>query len=161
LGATPKFDGTDSWPVAPELLSNPADPTSSTITFANASITAGTYDSGTNQTYVIRLPFVLNGKSTSLDLTLHAARLTMTLSADRRSATGGMLGGVINTEEFVAEVKKIGYLLGLCTDPLLATLITQVRQASDILSDGTQDPTKTCDGISMGMTFTMAPAQIG
>jgi hypothetical protein len=44
---------------------------------------------------------------------------------------------------------------------LLQSLITAVRQASDILGDGTQDPTKTCDGISMGMTFTMAPAQIG
>jgi hypothetical protein len=108
LAAPPKFDGTDSWSVAPELLSNPADPTSSSITFANASITAGTYDSGTNQTYVIRLPFAAQGMSTSLDLTLHAARLTMTLSADRKSATGGMLGGVINTEDLVAQIKKVG-----------------------------------------------------
>jgi hypothetical protein len=28
-----------------------------------------------------------------------------------------------------------------------------IGQASDILQDGTQDPTKTCDGITIGLGF--------
>jgi hypothetical protein len=85
----------------------------------------------------------------------------MTLSTDRKSATGGMIGGVIKTEDLVAEVKKVGYLLGVCNQALLASLIMQIRQASDILSDGTQDPQKTCDGISIGLGFEVTQAQRG
>jgi hypothetical protein len=102
-----------------------------------------------------------NGNSTTLKLTLYAARVTMTLSADRQSATGGIIGGVLNTEELVTEAEKLAYLLGLCGSSTAATLETLVRQASDIMSDGTQDTTKVCDGISVGFGFDMAPAQIG
>jgi hypothetical protein len=102
-----------------------------------------------------------NGNTTTLKLTLHSARLTMNLAADRKSATGGMIGGVLNTEEFITEVKKVGALLKLCDQSLFASLIEQVRQASDIMTDGSQDPAKTCDGISMGLGFDMQEAQIG
>jgi hypothetical protein len=103
----------------------------------------------------------LQGMSVPLTLTIHDARLTMTLAADRKSATGGLVGGVLDTEDVVAQVTSIGASLGLCASAVLPNLVTQVRQASDILADGTQDPTKTCDGISIGFGFTMAPAQIG
>jgi hypothetical protein len=33
-------------------------------------------------------------------------------------------------------------------------LITAIRQASDMLSNGTQDPNATCDAISVGLGFT-------
>jgi hypothetical protein len=161
LGTMPKFDGTDQWPVAPELLNDAKDPNSSMIVFPNSSVTGTTYDTGTNQLFIITIPLSANGNTTLLKLTLYSARATMTLSADRKTATGGMIGGVLATEEFVAEVKKVGFLLGLCTSTILPGLITQVRQASDIMQDGTQDPTKTCDGISMGITFEMAAVQLG
>ena len=96
-----------------------------------------------------------------MKLTLYAAKMTMTLSADRKSATGGMIGGVLNTEEFVAEVKKVGALFMFCGQPLFDNLVTQTRQASDIMSDGSQDPTMPCDGISMGLGFEMQEAQLG
>jgi hypothetical protein len=161
LSSPPKFDGTDKWPVEPDLLSNPKDPQSSTIVFNTCSVTGTAFDAGKNGVIVLTIPITTQGQSTSLKLTLYAARLTMTLSADRKSATGGMLGGVLNTAEFLVQVNKVGYLLDLCSNSLLATLLNDIQQASDILSDGTQDPTKTCDGISMGLGFTMAPAQIG
>jgi hypothetical protein len=161
LGSMPKLDGTDKWPVAPELLSDPKDPESSTISFPMSSVTGTLYDSGTNQNFVLTVPISSNGMTASIKLTLYAAHVTMDLSTDRKSTTNGMVGGVLNTEEFVAEVKKVGYLLNLCNTALFNGLITTVRQASDILSDGTQDPTKTCDGISMGLGFTMTAAQLG
>jgi hypothetical protein len=161
LGMTPKWDGTDMWPVEPDLLNDPKDPQSSSLVFPQCSVTGTTFNASKNVTIVLTIPVTFNGVSTSIKLTLYAAQLTMTLAADRKSATGGMIGGVLNTEEFVGEVKKIGYLLNLCTDPLLANLETMVRQASDILTDATQDPTKTCDGISVGFGFDMKAAQIG
>lgn len=161
LGMAPKFDGTDVWPVAPELLSDSKDPDSSTIIFSNSSVTGTTFDGGKDATFILTVPLKTATASTSIKLTLYAAQLKMTLSDDRKSATSGMIGGVLNTEEFVAEVKKVGALLELCDQMLFANLITQVRQASDILTDGTQDPTKTCDGITMGLGFEMKEIKLG
>jgi hypothetical protein len=161
LGSMPKLDGTDKWPVAPELLADLKDPESSTIIFAKSSVIGSTFDSGNNETFIVTVPVSSLTMSTAIKLTLYHAHLKMNLSADRKSATGGVIGGVLNTEEFVTEVKKIGYTLGYCDNPLFAGLLTQIRQASDILSDGTQDPSKTCDGISMGLGFEMTEALLG
>jgi hypothetical protein len=161
LGSMPKFDGTDKWPVEPGLLGDPMDPQSSVIRFDKASVVGTKYDSGKNVTFILSVPVKSATKSTSLKLTLYSAQVTMDFSADRKTATNGMVGGVLNTEEFVAEVKKVGELLGLCGNPLFDNLITQVRQSSDIMADGTQDSTQTCDGISMGLGFDMTEALIG
>lgn len=161
LGKVPKFDGTEKWPVAPELLSDLMDPDSSVIRFEKSSVKGSTFDTGSKETFILTVPVMTQTKSTSIKLTLYSARTTMILSADRKSATGGMIGGVLNTEEFVAEIKKIGALLGLCDGSLFTNLVNSVRQASDIMADGTQDPNKTCDGISMGLGFEMKEVLLG
>lgn len=161
LGSTPKFDGTDKWPVTPELLSDPMDPESSTVVFGQSSVIGSTYDSGKNETFILTVPLKTQTASTSIKLALYAARTTMTLAADRKSATKGTIGGVLNTEEIVAEIKKVGALLGLCGTQAFDNILQEVRQASDIMSDGTQDPEKTCDGISMGLNFEMKEALLG
>ena len=161
LGKAPKFDGTEKWPVAPELLSNPMDPDSSVIVFSKSSVIGTTFDSGKNETFILTVPVMTQSMSTSIKLTLYAAQTTMILAEDRKSATGGMIGGVLDTEEFVAEIKKIGHLLNLCDGSLFTNLVDQVRQASDIMADGTQDPNKTCNGISMGLGFEMKQVLLG
>jgi hypothetical protein len=161
LPMAPAFDGSDKWPVEPGLLSDPLDPLSSTVLFPNSSLTGVTFDAGKDGKFIISVPVRTMTDSTSMKLTLYAAHITMTMSADRKSATGGMIGGVLNTEEFVAEVKKVGFLLQLCGNPLFDNLVNQVRQASDIMDDGTQDPMQVCNGISMGLGFDMSAAQIG
>src|SRR5262249_29165723 len=50
LGAPPKFDGTDCWPVAPEGLNNPLDIESSKISFDMSSVTMNHWDSGGDAT---------------------------------------------------------------------------------------------------------------
>lgn len=161
LGTLPKWDGTDEWPVAPELLGDPMDPHSAAVVFPNSSVKDDVFDAGKNATFIITIPVATQTGSTSLKLTLYAAKMTMTLSADRKSATGGLIGGVLDTEEFVAELKKIAGLFNVCDNPLYDALIEQVRQASDIMNDGTQDPSKTCNAISMGLGFEMKAAQLG
>ncbi len=161
LGAQPKWDGTDKWPVDPSLLSNPTNPESSTLVYPTGSLAGTTFDAGRNLTLVLAIPLKTGAGGAWIHLTLHAARLTMSLSADRKSATAGMIGGVLDTEALVAEYEKLGYALGICSTSLLGPLVTQVRQASDIMADGTQDPTKTCNGISIGLGFEVQPAQLG
>ncbi len=161
LGSVPKLDGTDTWPVAPELLSDTTNPESSTIAYPASSVAGQVFDSGKNQKFVLALPLATNGGTTWVTLTMSAAEVTMTLAADRKSATAGIVGGVLDTEDFVAQINQLGYALGLCSSSVLTSLITTIRQASDIMSDGTQDPTKTCDGISIGLGFAMTQAQRG
>jgi hypothetical protein len=124
-------------------------------------VTGQAFDSGKNETFILTVPLKTMTESTSIKLTLYGAQIKMNLADDRKSATSGMIGGVLNTEEFVAEVKKVGALLDLCESQVFTNLVTQVRQASDILTDGTQDPSKTCDGISMGLGFEMKEIQLG
>lgn len=161
LGAAPKFDGTDKWPVAPELLSDLMDPDSSTVVFSKSSVTGQTFDTGKNETFILTVPLKTQTDSTSIKLTLYGARTTMILADDRKSATKGIIGGVLNTEEVVAEIKKVGALLDLCGTTVFDNILEQVRQSSDILADGTQDPDKTCDGISIGLAFEMKEVQLG
>jgi hypothetical protein len=161
LGYPPEFDGTDAWPVAPELLADTSDPESSTITFANSTVTGASFDSGKNQTFIFTLPMFFDGKATTIKLALYAAQVQMELSADRKSATGGVIAGVLDTEEFVDQAKRIGWLAGMCGETIFDNVLAQVRQASDILIDGTQDPTKMCNGISIGIHFEMKEVQIG
>lgn len=161
LGSVPQYDGTDLWPVAPEILADPQDPESSTLVFENSSITGQLFDSGTQQTFVLTIPIEFNDQSTQLKLTLYGAQVVMTLSEDRRSATGGVIGGVLNTEEIIDQVSKVVAMADLCGDSLYDQVVTLVRQASDIMTDGTQDPSLTCDGISFGVQFEMSEVQIG
>jgi hypothetical protein len=162
LPMPPKFDGTDKWPVVPELLSDPMDPESSLVQFPMCSVDAkNTFSAGMNGTYIIIIPVMSQGNTTTMKLTLHAAQVTMSLSPDRKSAINGMIGGVLDTEEFIAELKKVGYLLAICGNAGLSGLETVVRQASDIMVTGKQDPMMTCNGISVGIGFDMKPAQIG
>ncbi len=39
-------------------------------------------------------------------------------------------------------------------------MIGQIEESTDILADGTQDPDKDCDGISIGLTFDAAPIDV-
>lgn len=47
-----------------------------------------------------------------------------------------------------------------CDGTIFDEAATVLRQAADIMIDGSQDPTQTCNGISIGLNFTAARAQI-
>lgn len=161
LGMMPLYDGSDIWPVAPELLGDLGDPESSTLVFENSSVTDSLFDSGPNESFVLTIPMTYNGQTAALKLTLHSAQLTMILSEDRTSATGGVIGGVLNTEEIVDQVKKVAWMADLCDQAVYQEILTTIRQMSDIMTDGTQDPSQTCDGISFGVQFEMVEVQLG
>jgi hypothetical protein len=98
-----------------------------------------------------------------LPVVVHQAWLSVKLAPDHRSGTEGNLGGILDTEEFLASFQKFAGTIntGLCTVSTLDSLTTQLRQASDILRDSTQDPTKVCDGISIGLGFATGGAVLG
>ncbi|MEP7123999.1 MAG: hypothetical protein ABJE95_23935 [Byssovorax sp.] len=157
LGMPPAFDGKDCWPVTPELLKDPADIKSSTVVFGTSSIVGNKWSSGVAGTIQLTVPA---GPGT-ITLNIHKAQVTLDLAADHLSATGGLIGGVLDTDEFVTEVKKAVYGINPVYCAAIGTVETKIRQASDIINDGSQDKTKTCNGISIGFGFTMKPVQLG
>ncbi|MBL8740990.1 MAG: hypothetical protein JNK04_07850 [Myxococcales bacterium] len=161
LGSVPNYDGTDEWPVAPEILSDLSDPESSTLVFDNSSVSEQLFDSGDPSTIVLTIPIEFQKGTTFLKLTLYHARITMTLSDDRKSATGGIIGGVLNTEEVVDQLDKVAFAADICDQANYMAAVNFVRQSSDIMADGSQDPSSTCDGISFGIAFEMNEIQIG
>jgi hypothetical protein len=99
-----------------------------------------------------------------LRLPLHHVQMTMTLSEDNTKATNGMIGGILDTEEFV---NALATLVG-SFDPSLCppsatfeSIAQQIWQASDILTDGSQSTAAVCNGISLGFGFDATAAQLG
>jgi hypothetical protein len=159
LGSAPKFDGTDMWPVIPELLKVETDITSAKVDFPSAYIVNNTWVSGSKGEVLLSLSV----SGFTLQLPIASAILSMELSADHKSATKGTIAGILPTDVLTSELKKIAGAFDptLCKGPTIDSIISQIEQASDILKDGTQSKDKPCDGISIGLGFDAAVVQLG
>ncbi|MEP7123842.1 MAG: hypothetical protein ABJE95_23135 [Byssovorax sp.] len=159
LMANPKFDGTDKWPVIPELLNDPADITSAKVQFPGAYLVNNTWVSGGKGEVLLNLSV----SGFTLSLPIGSAVITMELSADHKSATKGTIAGVLPTDTLTSELKKIAGAFdpSLCKGPTIDSIVSQIEQASDIGHDGTQDASKECDGISIGLGFDAGIVQLG
>ena len=117
----------------------------------------------------------VSGKPTTLRLQLafeagvlvpiqvYQARVIVNLS-DRSRGTGGVVGGILATSELLDSFKKLAGFINtqFCGgSPLLDGLLLQVERASDILLEGTQDPERECDGISLGLGFESRATRLG
>jgi hypothetical protein len=161
LGGTPKWDGSDKWPVVPELLNDPNDITSAKIKFASSYVVGNEWVSGTQSDIVLSLSI----KGFNLNLTIANAWITFNMDAAHKHVTGGQIGGVLATDSLISELQKIaGAFDTQFCDPTNATfqsIAGNIEGASDILKNGTQDPTKECDGISIGIGFDAELVQLG
>jgi hypothetical protein len=160
LGAAPLWDGTDMWPVVPELLEPPGtDITRSQVVFEESYLVDNTWVSGTKGTVTLNLSI----QGYTLALPISSAIISMDLDASHTSADNGTIAGVLETEVLITELQKVvgGFQPSLCEGPTIEGILNQIRQASDIMKDGTQDPSKTCDGISIGIGFSTKQVQLG
>lgn len=161
LGTTPKLDGSDLWPIASESLMNPEDPLSARNVFLDAVIEKNAYRSGLGADFTLEIAV----NSAVMRIPIRHARLEMKLEPNQMGALEGQLGGVVETEAMAEAVRQILAQSDpfFCEPsfPTVQAILDQVRQASDILDDGSQDPTKDCNAISIGVGFTMKSAQLG
>lgn len=148
LGHAPLFDGTDQWPVVQ----------GTTISLPTSYLVNDTWVSGTIGN--LSLPLDLDPVVT---FDIHHAVLTMKLDQARTTATGGILSGVIPTADLQQKAQMaVGTVdPGACSGPQLADVLLLIARSSDIMEDGTQDPAKTCDGISIGLGFEASLVQVG
>jgi len=159
LGAAPKWDGTDMWPVIPELLKDPTDITSAQVQFPKSYLTDNTWVSGSKGDVTLKLSI----SGFTLELTIASALISMELDADHKGAAQGVIAGVLSTDTLTSELKKVAGAFdpSLCSGSTIDSIITQIEQASDIMKDGTQDANQECDGISIGLGFDAKVVQLG
>jgi hypothetical protein len=152
----PSWDGLDVRGVRAASM-NGAEPRTR---FTDASIAAGAFLSGpVQQTALLSLPVGFG----VLSLEITKVHVRMTLSGDGKSATGGVLSGVIEAEGLADALVAAFTAMSpsLCDGSTAESIRQSVLQAADIMADGTQDPTKECDGISIGLGFEAAAVVVG
>jgi uncharacterized membrane protein YgcG len=160
LMGMPKFDGTDRWPVTPDLLNDGKTIASgSKVSFPSSYLTNNTWVSGSKGDVTLELTIL----TVTLNLTISNAVISMQLDPTHKTATKGVIAGVLKTDALTAQIKELAGNISstLCDGPTVDGILTQIAAASDILSDGTQDPSKTCDGISIGIGFEASVVQLG
>lgn len=146
----------EGWPVSASDLTDPLDITSAKVSLAESYVTQGTWVSGVIPELTNYL-FVLPELPLPLPLRIANLQITMNLSPGHLSATRGVISGIVPVSELILLIQLLCQGLIDCCDnpvnPSLPSIITQFEQAADILIDGTQDPNKECDGVSIGLGF--------
>lgn len=157
-GEPPRWDGTDVWPIAAESVAN-GDPNEPNVVFPNSYVADGTWASGSTGSLMLRL--IVGGYLVVIPV--EHAWLSLSLAGDGKAPMSGAISGVVRVETLWDANFWIGpHKLGeKCPNSPTDALSWQIRQAADILADGTQDPTRTCDAISIGLAFTAAPVELG
>jgi hypothetical protein len=150
---TPKWDGTDEWTVLPALLNGGTVESGSKVKFADAYVNKGVFVSGSDATVTLSLSV----GGAALDLTINKATISFKKPAGAAiDATEGTIAGVLNTEQLISELKKVAGRVSatLCSGTTFDSIASQIRQASDIQSNGGNSSSAECDGISIGVGFT-------
>src|SRR5690606_6513007 len=153
----PKFDGTDMWPLSPELLNN-GDKNDPKVKFPSAFVTVGIWVSGTKAT--VTLSIAIQGFE--LNLVITNAVISADIS-DQSNVTDGIIAGVLDTDGLISEMRKAAGALdtSLCSGSTVASIAQQIRAASDIMQDGTNAAGATCNGISIARGFEAKPVLLG
>ncbi len=152
----PLWNGTDCWSVAQEQLNDPSDINSAQTIFTTASLQNNEWSSGSLGTVVIPLRVI----GLEVPMTIKHARLSLKLNPDHLGAVQGQLGGVVDTELFVEGVRDVlgTFDLSFCQSDVFDSFALEIRRSSDIMTDGSQNENDTCNGISIGLGFTMTAA---
>ncbi|WP_437321369.1 hypothetical protein [Sorangium sp. So ce385] len=161
LGSAPVWNGSDKWPVVPELLEDAQDIESAKVVFPASYVVDNTWVSGPESQVTFKLNLTISG--TTIGLTIRNVRIAMDLEPDRKSVVNGTIAGVLETAVLVEELRSVIGAIEptFCEGAGLETTLDQVRRASDILKDGSQDPGQECNAISIGIGFTARQVQLG
>jgi hypothetical protein len=159
LEGTPKFDGTDCWPVTPESLTNKTDITSAKASFTMTQIAGNQVMSGT----INVLPLSIATSIGPISINVRAARLEFDLTPGHDGVMQGFVGGVLDEGEFLDTIQgaiyaKFGPVIGKAACHMGDTTI---EGAVDIMDDGSAGLGSTCNGISFGVGFTAKPVSFG
>ena len=146
----PTFTKADVWPVLASSLANGTVAGGAKTRFSGAYVSGGTWVGAPRQDVAVSIP--LGG--TPWTFVVHQAIVSFSHTSAAH-VTSGTIAGVVNTEELVASMRAVAGRISdtLCSGSAFESIATQLRQASDMLSDGTNRPGVTCDAVSIGLGF--------
>ena len=152
------WDGTDTWSVDRQSVVG--------TDVSTASLRGPAYMSG--RVFVATLGGtgglpVANLRGARLSLAATHVTISMKVSDDGLSATEGVISAVLLPDALVEVGKQIvgSFNPLFCNYGAFENLANEIRGASDILLDGTQDSSQTCNGISAGIGFDAVRVQLG
>ena len=98
-----------------------------------------------------------------LVLNIADAVVTMDLDPSLSGASNGIIAGVIEVEPLIDQLRLIAgsFDESLCGGTTFDSIADQIRQASDMMATGRQDPGATCDAISIGLGFEAKASNLG
>jgi hypothetical protein len=142
-GATPTFSPTDDWPYV-------ADPQ---VPITGAYINKGVFVNGAGGA---KVELALSIQGQTLALTINKALITFKHNPATKELTDGVIAGVIDTAQFVEGISSVAgrFSPELCSGTTVEGIKDSIRQASDMLADGSQAAGVACTGISVGLGFT-------
>ena len=143
-----------TWAKAPESFSG----SQPLLQFPDAYVVDGVWVSRRGQDVLTVELALISG----LPLRIHHPVVTAELSADHSSVSRGIISGVLVTEEVVdtMRVALAAAQSSFCDGAAIEGILNQIRQASDIKSDGSQG-SGPCNGISIGLGFEGEAVSIG
>jgi len=138
----PSFGPSDDWPYR-------ADPQ---VPINGAYINKGVFVNGVGGA-TVELALSIQGQT--LKLTIHKALITFKHNPPN-DLVDGTIAGVIATDEFVNGISNVAgrFSTELCTGTTVEGIKDSIRQASDMIADGSQTAGIPCTGISVGLGFT-------
>ena len=154
---TPAYDGTDVRTASSDsVVGN--DLTKPLTTFPKGFVRGNVWVSGLDETVSLSLPV----GSFAVGLPLVGASITIKLSDDHKTALDGIVAGAIPWAGFESVLRPVADSSGVCPGSSLYTsLLKTVSKFPDVSvgSPTLQDLGMTCDGISFGIGFDLAPVR--
>jgi hypothetical protein len=157
LGHSPKWDGTDVWPIDSSSVAN-GDWMQANVRFDDGYVVNGTYvsvpRSGPGAITIGGLAETPSLEPWHVPIT--QVQVSVHIAPDGMSATGGVLSAIMPASQIYSQFASLCCDTGgFCSIPI------QLEQAADILVDGTNRQGVTCNGISLGIGFEATRVVLG
>ena len=65
----------------------------------------------------------------------------------------GMFGGRVRSSDLIQSFRQIGLCPDIGLDPFYTDVVQYIQQNADVTADGTDDPERNCDAMSLGIAF--------
>lgn len=154
---TPKFDGTDLRDIDTTSVLD-ADPAKPKVVFPKGYLAGNVWVSGDPSDFEINVPI----QGLNVTMPVASGTLAMKLDPEHTKVQGGVIGGALPTASVEGVVRPIADQAGLCPgDPLYDSLLRSIQRTMDLVvgAPDLQSTSVTCDGLSIGIGFTMVQVQ--
>jgi hypothetical protein len=150
-GSTPAFDSTTDWPVlSTSVQDGKTIASGSTVQFKSSYVSGGTFVSGVSGAAI---PLQFSASGIGLPITIHDGVITFT-HPSHSVAAWGVISGVVYTQEFLDALQALaGQISTSLCGSAFDGIAQQIRQAQEILQDGSNNANASCDAISIGIGF--------